>query len=139
MLKTKQQFMTKEEVLRMRSSTIEEAVYIVNEVLSRVYNKAVEDTLRQTPDLMLRLFVSQQAQNKLVTDFYESNPDFKGHRDIVQSIIQKVEASNPGKTFEFILSLSEPMIRDKISKLALLKELAYDKPEEVNKDGTKAL
>lgn len=130
------QFMTKEEVLRMRDANVEEAVYIVNEILTRVYNKAVEKALTDTPDLMLRLFMSQQAQKEMVIAFYDKNPEFKEHRDIVRAIVQKVESENPGKNYSFILGLSEPMIRQKIAKWATLKELPLDKPEQVNRDGT---
>lgn len=137
--KSQRQFITKEEVQRMRSGTIEEALIIVNEILSRVYNKAVEDALRQTPDLMLRLFVAQQAQSKLVSDFYEKNPGFKEHRDIVQSTVQQVEAKNPGKDYNFILGLSEPIIRNRITKLVTLNKLPLDKPESCNDYGAGAL
>jgi hypothetical protein len=127
--------MTKEEVARMQSSNLEEAVVIINEILSRVYNRAVEDALRQTPDLMLRLFVSMQAQQETKKDFYDRNPDFKNYLDIVQSVVQKVEAKNPDKSYEFILGLSEPMIRQQIVMMADLKKLPLDKPKEVNRDG----
>jgi len=125
----KLQFITKEEMMEIQRGTVESAARIINEVLSRVYNKAVEDTIRQTPDLMLRLFVSQQAQQKQVKDFYDRNPNFKAHRDIVQSTVQQVEAANAGKDYNFILGLAEPIIRGRISKLAELKELPVDKPD----------
>jgi hypothetical protein len=129
------EFITKEEVLRMRRGTTKESLIIINEVFSRVYNKAVEDAIRQTPDLMLKLFVSQQAQQKLKLDFYEKNPEFKEHRDIVQALVQKVDGENPGKDYDFILGLAEPMIRSAIAKLKALKALPTDKPKNFDSNG----
>lgn len=134
------QFITEEEVSKLRgSSSIKEATLAINEVLVRVYNKAVEEALSKSPDLMLRLLVSQQAQQKSAKDFYDRNPGFKEHRDIVQTTVQMVEAENPGKDYSFILGLSEPMIKQKISKLAELKKLPLDRPEAFNPNGTDIL
>ena len=94
---------------------------LLNEILSRVYNKAIEDTLRKIPDVISRLLKSTIATQKMSTEFYARNKSFAEHQDIVASVIQDVESRNPNAGYKDILMDSESIIRDKIKAFTSVK------------------
>lgn len=132
-------YITPEEMRVVREGTIEDAVNVISEVCSRIHNMAVEDAINKAPDVMLQLFMTQQAQEKLKAAFYERNPDFRNYMDIVRATVFDVEQSNPDKTYDYILTLSEPLIRGRISRLKEIRAISISDGGEFNNDGSTIL
>lgn len=93
-----------------------------NEVLSRIHNSAVETALKMTPEVTAQLIKSSLAVQKVRDKFFDDNPEFLKHKDIVQKAVQETEAANPGADYKKILLESTPLIKRKISALSYATE-----------------
>jgi hypothetical protein len=85
-----------------------------NEVLSRIYNKSVEDTIKATPEITAKLIKTSISIRSIVDQFNNNHPEFKGHEDLVRQAIQEVELENPGATYEDIFKKAAPRITNAI-------------------------
>jgi len=110
-------FITREEWNKIKS---EDSVDLLNEVLTRFFNKAVETSLRSMPELISRLVKKSVIINQLNKKFFDDNPKFLDNKEIVNSTVMEIELRNPGATYEEILKLSIPEIN---KKLIVVKEV----------------
>lgn len=106
------EFITKEEFIKLIDT---QSVDMMNEVLSRVFNKAVETALQMTPKLTAQLIKSSVGMRKITDKFLSDNPQFKGHEMIVEQVVRQTELDNPGFTYEQVLSTAVQRINEKIS------------------------
>jgi hypothetical protein len=127
-------FIAKEEWQQMQG---EQGFDMINEVLMRVYNRAVEDAIRSIPSVISRLLVSIPARKKLIKDFHERNPSYKDHKEIVAKVVQDVESDNPDMDYDQLLRASEPIINRHIE--ACTSKLPLEKPTAVNLKGNGVL
>lgn len=125
-------FISKEEWKALSKQTDE---ILINEVLSRVFNRAVETAILKLPDTISRLMVSTTATQNMTKDFFKRNSSFEEHKDIVASVTQDVESLHPEWNYEEILKEAEGVIKFKIEVLPKQGSLPLDKPEKVNLDG----
>lgn len=125
-------FVTREEWQQVRESESERPI---NEVLSRLYNKAVEDTLRKLPEVISRMLANTAAIQSMTKAFFEKNKDFEAHKPTVAAVVQEVESANPGLNYDKILELAEPVIREKINAVTGIKDFPLWKPEAVSLNG----
>jgi hypothetical protein len=109
-------FATKEEL----GSILLGDINTLNEVLSRVYNKGVEDAMKATPELTARLIKSSLYIRDTIEKFKADHPEFAGHEDVVRRVVQEVERESPAATYAEILNKAVPKIT-----LAM----SLDKPE----------
>lgn len=65
----------------------------LEEILTRVYNMAVEHTLLQVPNLMGGLFKMSAKVDKLKKEFFANNKDIS--KDIIRPIFKDVEEAHP--------------------------------------------
>lgn len=91
----------------------------LNEVLSRVHNRAVEDAIRMTPELAARLLKNTSAIVGMLDSFNKAHPEFKGHEDVVRKVLQDVESENPGDSYDRILEKAAPRITNLISNTSM--------------------
>ena len=108
------EFITQEEFKKIVES---QDLTLMNEVLSRVFNKAVESAIQMTPALTAQLIKTAVGTRKITDKFLADNPGFAGHETIVQEIVRKVEIDNPGMDYQQILQAAVPRINAKISEL----------------------
>lgn len=123
------QFILKEEIERIREGSINDAYVILNDALARVYNKAVEDSLRQNPKLTIQMLLNQQARQGFIDDFMKRNPEFKEYGEIVSVTINEIDEANPGKTYEYLFSMAEPLIKGRILNAKKAKTMDMTVPE----------
>jgi len=83
-----------------------------------IINAAVERTLLMIPDTVGNLMANHAALHKLNTAFYTAHPEFRGKKDIVQSVVEMVEGKNPIMNYEEILDKSVPEIQHRILAIA---------------------
>lgn len=107
-------FISKEEFIKLRDAQDES---FINEILMRVYNKAIEDSLALLPRTLVAYTKKQTEIANLISDFYKNNKEFIEHKQIVTKVVGEIEKENPGLTYSFILSKATPIIRNKIELL----------------------
>jgi len=85
--------------------------------LMKLVKLCVEESLRSLPSVMVHLS-SQAAYLKSLSDkFYADNKDLSEHRGIVTKVIEKMEAMNPGETYEEVLKLAAEEARKIVSNI----------------------
>jgi hypothetical protein len=112
-----------------------ETAELLNEVLTRLHTRAIEDCIKMLPEVVTRMVANTTATNAMTKDFYSRNKGFKDHKEIVMSVVQEVESQNPGLDYSEILKKAEPIIKKKIGNEKLSKGLSCDLPDKVNLDG----
>jgi hypothetical protein len=101
---------------------------ITPEEEDRIINKAVEKTLLAIPEVVGNLIMSQIDMVRLNKSFYESNPEFKTSKELVASLVEKIENENPGLKYEEILSRAVPFIKERIASMKNLDVAKVTKP-----------
>lgn len=97
---------------------------ISQEERDSIINEAVEKALLALPEVVSVLFMQKVSMKKLGEEFYKQNPQFTGHLDIVQSVLEELDANNPGKKHKEIFEKAVPIINQRI---ATAKSLNMDK------------
>lgn len=123
-------FISQEEWKRLTEEMDES---LMNEILSRVYNAAVEKTLTKIPELLSRMVKTATVTHAMTEDFFTRNASFKEHKDIVTQVVRDVESRNPDWDYTKILNHAEPLIKEKIS--VDIPNLECNIPEKVNLKG----
>lgn len=93
---------------------------ITPEEREEIINAAVERALLALPEVVGNLITSQFKLLKINKKFYEKFPEFSPHKDVISTIVEAVEAENPGEDYEKILEKALPIIRDRVSKVKSL-------------------
>ena len=129
-------FISKEECEMLGTRLDEE---LLNEILSRVYNAAIEKAITKLPEVVSRMVASTTATQAMTNDFFKRNKDFENHKEIVASVIQEIDSQNPGMNYDEILKDAESIIIEKIIATYKKETLQLDKPSEVNLKGNGVL
>lgn len=93
------------------------------EIIDKAVALAVEKTLLMIPEVIGNLMADQAVLNKLNSQFYADNPEFRDHKQLVVSVLEELDGKNPGMKYEDILAKSIPEIKRRIS---LTKDLKMD-------------
>jgi len=87
---------------------------MLQELTPEIAAKAAEINLLAIPETVGNMMKEQVIQTKLNKDFYEKYKQFKPHKKLVVSVIEKVDGENPGMNYENILKLAVPLIEERI-------------------------
>lgn len=104
-------FCTEEEFLKI---VVDGDGKLFNEILDRVYNKAIERSLLLLPETVARLSKRNEAITMLLKQFIGENKNFLNHKELVLQVVQEIEIKNPNLKFDEILMLAKPTIEQKI-------------------------
>jgi hypothetical protein len=108
---------------------------LTQEEKDEIINAAVEKAMLMLPDVIGNLIVNHVALHKLNKKFYETYPEFRDKKDVVQSVVEMVEGKNPLLDYSEILEIAVPEIR---SRMGLTKGLNVVKAEvEIKRDFSK--
>lgn len=77
--------------------------------------EVMERLLKILPEVIGNLMAIHALNSKLIQEFYKTNPDLKGHEDIIREVVSKVELSIPLASYEDILKKALPEIKDQIA------------------------
>lgn len=83
-----------------------------SEVLERLHNKAIEDTLKLLPDIIIGLIVKTKGMRDIYARFKEAHPDFKGSDKEMLEAIEAIELSDGSLTLPEILEKVPAYMRD---------------------------
>lgn len=125
-------FISKEECEILGMGLDEE---LLNEILSRVYNAAIEEAIKKLPDVVSRMVRNTTATQVMTKKFFSVNKGFDKHTDIVAGVIEDIESQYPNKDYKDILSDAIPIIKQKISITENLPALSLDTPSSINLNG----
>lgn len=87
---------------------------ITSEERESIIQEALERILKVLPETIGNLMKAQSMYQQLTKTFYEENPSFKAHTDIVREVVAKVESDSPMAKYEDILKDALPKIKDQI-------------------------
>jgi hypothetical protein len=90
--------------------------------------EAQERTLLKIPEIVGNLLIQHVSNMKLREKFYEDHKDFAKRKDLVASIIEKVEGKDPLKKYEDILKEAVPEIQKVMSLSKDLDVMTADRP-----------
>ena len=78
---------------------------------------AVERTLLAIPEVIGNLMVNHAMMAKINKEFYDKNKEFIPHKDVVRSVVEKVEGFNTVDDYDKILKDAVPEIKRVISTM----------------------
>jgi hypothetical protein len=110
----KMEFLTEEEFLKI---TVDGKKEVFEEVLTRVYNKAIESAMCHIPLMVARLSKKIEVTNKVLNQYFIDNPDFPKYPDIVGKVIQQIEIEFTGMSFEDVIEKARPEIQKRIDNI----------------------
>jgi len=87
---------------------------ITEEEKQEIIDKAVEKALLVLPETVGTMMMEQAALNKINAKFYSDYPEFAKRKDIVASVIEKIDSENPGADYKDILKKAVPEIRKQL-------------------------
>jgi len=122
-LKDTLEFVTEDEWKKVQAA---DGRQIVNEILSRLYFKAIESTLRSLPELISRLTEQTATLNALTVKFFEANPEFKNYKELVSATVSEIEEQNPGLSYSDILAKSAISIKTKIEVIKSANQSSFN-------------
>ena len=104
---------------------------ITEEERQSIINEAVEKALLALPEVVGNLMANQASLMKMNREFYKKYPEFSTEKDLVASVVEKVDSDNPGIGYEKILERSVPLIRE---RLRIVKSLDFKSVERPSRD-----
>lgn len=110
-------FITREELERVKIGTVDEGLELLNTVLVRVHNAAVEEAMRCLPALISSLVRQSQVMDKMAAQFYEDNKDLSEHKQLVYEVTQTLDAANPGLSYDDLMAKVATEVRLRLQTL----------------------
>jgi PHP family Zn ribbon phosphoesterase len=89
-------FITEEEYSNLSREVLDRA-------LERVYNKAIETTLKMMPDVIVGLTIKTKGIQTIFEDFKEKYPDLVGREAEILDAVQSIELEDGSKDLSEIL------------------------------------
>lgn len=105
---------TAEFIRKLRANEVtEEDIEWFSKGMTKV---AVEEALRVLPTIIDHVVKQTTILHRMAQNFYSKNPDLQKHRDLVVQTIEQVESDNPALSYEEVLKIAGPKVRDKLKK-----------------------
>lgn len=89
-------YITKEEFEKLSYETLDN-------VLARLHNKTIEDTLRLLPDIIIGLTVKTKGISDGYKAFMDLHPEFKGKEEEMMKVIETIELEDGTQDLSEIL------------------------------------
>lgn len=93
---------------------------ITPEEKQEIINAAVEKALLLLPETVGNLITEHVALTEINSEFYKNHPEFKDKKDIVASVIEKVDGENPLLNYKDLLGRAVPEIQRRIETVKAL-------------------
>ena len=82
----------------------------------RIIDRAVEKALLLIPEVIGNLITHHISVNKINKDFYTKNPELQKHRELVASVIEKVEGNNLPMEYSKLIDMALPEIQKRVKE-----------------------
>jgi hypothetical protein len=93
-----------------------------------IINAAIEKLLLMLPEVIGNLITNHVALNRMNKQFYDKYPNFKDHKSVVASVVERVEGTNTLDDYEKILEKAVPEIKKAIAGTKDLNITSISKP-----------
>jgi len=100
---------------------------LINEILERVYNKAIEDTLKYLPEIITSLIVKTKGIETIFKKFEELNPELANKKQEIMQMVMEIEGENGALSLEEILE----KVPERIKAIMREPEIPKDQPHTV--------
>jgi len=97
---------------------------LTSEEKEEIIQEATERMLLAIPEVIGNLMANHAALHKINKKFYADHPEFSKDKDVVQSVVEVTEGTNPLLDYEEILKKSIPEIQKRIQ---IKRQLNMDK------------
>lgn len=87
---------------------------VTEEEKQEIIDKAVEKAMLVLPEVVGNLMAQHVALSKMNSKFYAEHPEFAARKDIVASVIEKIDGENPLMKYEDLLVKAIPEIRKRM-------------------------
>lgn len=87
---------------------------VTPEERQEIIDAAVERALLVLPDTVGSLITDHVALNKINTEFYAKYPELRDKKDIVASVIEKIDGESPALDYKDLLEKAVPEIRKRV-------------------------
>jgi hypothetical protein len=77
----------------------------------------IERLLKRMPSVISNLMKEQAVHFKLNKAFYEENPQFIPHKDVVAKTIEQLDGENPAMDYKELLNKAIPIIQSRIGAM----------------------
>lgn len=110
---------------------------ITAEEREEIINAAVEKALLLLPDTVGTLMANQAALFRLNKEFYKKYPEFSDHREIVQTVMEKIDGENTLEDYDKKVEKAVPEIRERIKLMGKvdLKKVSKDPDRRYSSNG----
>ena len=95
---------------------------------------AVTEALKALPGVVKTLTAEAFVLQGKANDFYKNHPELNDHRGLVQKILEREEAVNPGKPLDELLERVLPKVRERIAQKSRLSGQPVAKPPVIDLD-----
>lgn len=93
---------------------------ITDEERQSIINEAVEKALLTLPEVIGNIITNQMTLVRTNREFYEKHPEFASRKDVVASVVEKLDGEHIGATYAEILNKAVPLIRDRMKTVEKL-------------------
>lgn len=80
----------------------------------RIILQVIERILNKMPEVIGNLMSQRAVMNKLKKEFFDGNPEFKDHKEIVGQVLADVEGNDITLDYEQIFKKAKPEISKRI-------------------------
>lgn len=102
--------------------------------LRHLVKLCVEESLKSLPNVMSHISAQAAYLKDMSNKFYKDNKDLMPYKRLVAETIEKLEAENPGLSYEDILKKAAVQAKQTISKIDSIKS---EKPSELKQFDSK--
>jgi len=92
-------------------------------------NELFERFLLRMPEVIGNLIINQISMIKINREFYAKFPDLKDKKDIVASVVEMLEGSDPNADYKVLLEQAIPEIKKRIKMVNQLNMKTVNKPD----------
>jgi len=93
---------------------------MTEEEKQEIIDRTAEKVLLMLPEVTGNLMLNRVANAKLTKQFFSDHPEFKGHGESVESVLEMVEGNNPFEKYETILEKAVPEIKRRIETIKVM-------------------
>jgi hypothetical protein len=90
---------------------------ITEEEKRDIIEQAKEEFLLMLPATIGNLLANHAAMTKLNAQFYKDHPEFAENKQVVASVLEKVDGENPLLPYEDKLNKAIPLIRERMQMI----------------------
>ena len=101
---------------------------ISEDQINIIIERAVEKTLLMIPEVIGNLITHHMSMGKINKEFYKKYPDLREHKELVASVIEQVEGTNPPMDYQKLIDRALPEIKDRIKTTSSIDLINVDVP-----------